>query len=689
MKFCLGLLSILLLFINAQGLAQDSSFNQLGTVVVTASKFNERRIESPIAISTISTKSMKETNASRIDFLLNSVSGVYMPSIGNEQHMMAIRQPISLKGLYLYLEDGMPIRTSGLFSNNALIEINTNNIGHIEIIKGPASALYGAEAIGGVLNFISEATINMPLVQFRSQVNSLGLKQLDLSLSSSNSKGGWTMNTSWSDQQGGPIDYSNYYKKALSVRHDFSITKKISGFQSLQYINYNAQMTGSVDSVHFFQHNFSSLQTFTYRKINALRFRQKLNYQWNKNNASILNFMYRNNTMDQNPTYSIASTSNLTKFKGQINSNHFNSIVIDLQQAIQLPELQSKLVFGGVLDISHQHFNAHYIDIFKDTAIGKYTKYSFPIRDSLLSYYTSNILNKAVYINLITSISHAIKMNATVRYDQFDYLFNNKLTTGTPSSNNYFKQFTPKIGFTYNNNKWGGYINYGEGFVPPQITEMYNAVRVPYLLPQSFSNKEIGIWYQKKKWYTEISMYQMMGRNEIISVRQSDGVNLNQNAGSTNHIGIEYTIKYKADKKIEFNWNGTFAKHTYTSTNIKGVDVSGKEMSAAPNFWNNLSSIWKINNKLSALAEWQHQSDYFMDETNATKYPGFDVVNIRFNYQMNKSTFWLHLLNIGNAYYATMATKNFSVKGNAAYSYYIGEPRSIALGWKWTIEKRD
>ena len=29
--------------------------------------------------------------------------------------------------------------------------------------------------------------------------------------------------------------------------------------------------------------------------------------------------------------------------------------------------------------------------------------------------------------------------------------------------------------------------------------------------------------------------------------------------------------------------------------------------------------------------------------------------------------------------------RNFSVKGNAAYSYYIGEPRSIVIGWKYDL----
>jgi iron complex outermembrane receptor protein len=684
MKFYLSLLTLLFIFLSTDIHSQDSVYNQLNPVIVTGNKIQEKRSESPIAISVISKETIEKIKPNRIEFLLNTVSGVYMPSIGNEQHMMAIRQPISLKGLYLYLEDGMPIRTSGLFSNNALIEINTGSIKSLEVIKGPASALYGAEAIGGVINVLTQAAGDKKLIQFSNQINSIGLFKSDLSIGIPSSNGGWFFNTNYAAQNKGPIDYSDFNKKGISIRHDFE-NGKWSGFQTLQYIDYYAQMTGSVDSIHFASHNFSSLQTFTFRKINALRLRQNLNYRWGENASTVLNVMYRDNAMDQNPTYSIANTSNPTKFKGQINRNEFNSIALDIQHIISLKSINSKFVIGASSDFTNQNLKAHYIDIFKDTLLGKYTKYTYPARDSLVSNYQTKINNQAVYINFISKIGTHIKTNLAVRYDQFEYQFSNLLNTGTPSSNNNFSSFIPKLGITYNQNNFGLYTNYSEGFVPPQITEIYNAIRVPFLLPQTFNNIELGGWINYQNWHSEISIYQLIGNNEIISVRQPDGVNLNQNSGATKHIGIEYQIKYKPTNSIEFNWSATNAKHNYIATNIKGVDVSGNEMIAAPHFWSNLSSNIKLNKQLSSNLEWQHQSSYFMDETNATKYPGFDVLNVRFNYIIRNSSFWLHILNVTNSYYSTMANKNFSVKGNAAYSYYMGEPRSIAIGWKWSL----
>ena len=680
-KFVLGIL----VFFVATASGQDTSYTQLATIVVSANKLKEKRIESPVAISILSPKTVDEAKAQRIDFLLNKVSGVYMPTIGNEQHMMSIRQPISLKGLYLYLEDGMPIRTSGLFSSNALIEMNSSNIHSIEIIKGPASALYGAEAIGGVVNILTTPVPSKAEAFISTQITNTGFKKLDLSWGAPTKTGGWMISGAWTDQKNGITDYSDFNKKALSVKRTFRLNEKLKGYQNLQYINYYTQMTGSLDSIKFFQKNFGSQQSFTFRKIDALRFRQNLDYNWNTHSNTTFNFMYRNNTMDQNPAYSIASTANPTKFKGQVNSNHFDAYVLDLQHVWSIPMLSSKIMLGGYWDITNQNLMANYIDIVKDTSIGKFTKYTYPGRDSLITNYNTEISNKAIYFNYIANLNKAIRLNMTMRYDNFEYLFNNLLPIGTPSAKNNFTQFTPKLGLTYNQRWWGGYLNYSKGFVPPQITEIYNAIRVPYLLPQNFSNIEIGSWYQSKKLSAEISIYSLQGKNEIISVRQTDGVNLNQNSGATSHMGIEYQIRYQLAPSMDISLNGSNTKHKYLNTSIKGVDVSGKEMNAAPNLFNNLSFNWKPTKLIRSSLEWIHQSAYYMDETNATRYPGFNLLNARFGLQFKKSEIWLNVLNLTNTYYSTMATKNFSVKGSSAYSYYLGEPRSITIGWKWYI----
>ena len=98
----------------------QSNNNSLQEIVVSASRTAQKRSEAPVAIATISKQTMEDTKATRIDQLVNKVSGVNMVNLGNEQHEMSIRQPMTTKSLFLYLEDGIPIRTTGCLQSQCV-----------------------------------------------------------------------------------------------------------------------------------------------------------------------------------------------------------------------------------------------------------------------------------------------------------------------------------------------------------------------------------------------------------------------------------------------------------------------------------------------------------------------------------------------------------------------------------------
>lgn len=165
----------------------------LQEVVVTANRESVKRSEAPVAITTLSAKTIQDTKPVSIDQVLNKVSGVYMVNLGNEQHQMSIRQPMTTKSLFLYLEDGIPVRTTGLFNHNALLELNMTAVKNIEVIKGPSSSLYGSEAIGGVVNFITLAPTALPTAKISFQGNTIGYKRGDLKTAFTKGKWGFAL----------------------------------------------------------------------------------------------------------------------------------------------------------------------------------------------------------------------------------------------------------------------------------------------------------------------------------------------------------------------------------------------------------------------------------------------------------------------------------------------------------------
>jgi len=96
-------------------------------LVSSANRELQKRSEVPGSIAIITAKGSKETKAFGIDQLVNNIPGVFMSTsrvASNEQHFMAVRSPISTRALFLYLEDGLPIRPTSVFNHNSLLEMN-------------------------------------------------------------------------------------------------------------------------------------------------------------------------------------------------------------------------------------------------------------------------------------------------------------------------------------------------------------------------------------------------------------------------------------------------------------------------------------------------------------------------------------------------------------------------------------
>src|SRR5687768_7607734 len=482
--------------------------SMLKEVVISASRGEGiKRSEAPVAIASISSKTMQDTKPVSADQVLNKVSGVNMVNLGNEQHQMSIRQPMTTKSLFLYLQDGIPIRTTGLFNHNALLEINMAAVKNIEVIKGPSSSLYGSEAIGGVVNFITAAPSAVPVAKLSLQGNNIGYKRVDLQTGFSKGKWGFALSGYYADKRNSFIEFTDFHKTIFTARVDYRFSDKTSLSNSFTFLNYYSDMSGGIDSSSFANKSFGSNHTFAYRKVNAKRYRSVLNHNWNENSKTTASLIYRDNSIGQNPAYGIKDDyrrlSNGTwsgkkdLAHGEINEAGFNSYSLILQHKQNL-HWKEAVVIGGInVDISPSAYSAEYILINKDSVSNVYTGYQR--MDSLLTHYKNGITNYAAFANFEFSPIEKLRVVASLRYDLFHYDFDNYLKpssfSGSPDTLNNFKRVSPKIGFTYNfSSRTGLYANYSEGFVPPQVTEMYKGVKVPELKPSVFHNYEIGGW---------------------------------------------------------------------------------------------------------------------------------------------------------------------------------------------------
>lgn len=135
----------------------------LEAVIITGSLKPESKSSSPIAVETYTPKFFLKNPTSNLFEALQQIGGV-RPQVNcnicntGDIHINGLEGPYTM-----VLIDGMPL-VSGLSSVYGLSGIPTAMIERIEVVKGPASALFGSEAVGGLIHVITKKVGAAPKV---------------------------------------------------------------------------------------------------------------------------------------------------------------------------------------------------------------------------------------------------------------------------------------------------------------------------------------------------------------------------------------------------------------------------------------------------------------------------------------------------------------------------------------------
>jgi outer membrane receptor for ferrienterochelin and colicins len=161
------------------GLTFNLEFDDsLDEIVVTGTLKPVSRLESPVPVEIYSPAFFKKNPTPNIFESLQNVNGV-RPQLNcnvcntGDIHINGLEGPYTL-----VLIDGMPI-VSGLSTVYGLSGIPNSLIEQVEIVKGPASSLYGSEAVGGLINIITKLPENAPIIFADSYVTGWGEFNLD------------------------------------------------------------------------------------------------------------------------------------------------------------------------------------------------------------------------------------------------------------------------------------------------------------------------------------------------------------------------------------------------------------------------------------------------------------------------------------------------------------------------------
>lgn len=610
---------------------------RLEEITVTGTREGELKSETPASVSVISGETIDSTRPAHPAEIMNRVPGaVVMPTTG-EGHITGIRNPFGTDPLYLYLEDGIPTRSTGFFNHNALYEVNLPQADGIEVIRGPGSSLHGSDAIGGVVNALTRAPSAGPETRMSAEVGSFGWRRF---LGTTSSTWGETgvrgdLNLTHTD---GWRDSTGYDRQSATMRADHVVVGGAVVKTVLSATNVD-QETGANSRVNEADYRDNPTRNYTpiaFRKVQAVRLSSAYEAETRDSLISLTPYL-RWNKMELLPSWQLSYDPVV------YNTGHASFGVLAKQRQ-DFPIWRTRLIVGADLDYSPGYRTEDKLSTTKTGDI--YTAYALNGR---IYDYSVVFMQASPYMHLETSPIERLRVTAGMRVDLMRYEYDNHLSTLTTTNwrrpeddNRNYVHPSPHLGATYAlPDGFNVFTRYKHSFRVPSESQLFrqgqnnDSVR---LSPIKANTYEIGVRRENRVLAGEVALYRTVKTDDILTSRDETGRTLT-NSGTTQHEGIEAALDFRPTPEWRLTATGAYAEHTYRSWSSREGNFTGKEMRTAPN----IVAGAAIGYTPAALPgarlelEWVHIGAYQMDDANTHEYGGHHLLNLRGAYALTDS----------------------------------------------------
>jgi iron complex outermembrane receptor protein len=666
--------------VRAEEEASDETANEAtsGEVIVTAARHAQALREYAGSVTVVGPEQVALVGSTHHSEIMNRVPGAMIQRNSGQESLTAIRSPVlsgpGSCGVFLFLEDSIPIRPVGFCNVNELFEVDTEQAQAIEILRGPAGVVYGSSAMHGAVNVLQPTPRQMPAHNVGLEIGSddyyrakLGVRHLGESFDIGanavvTDDGGWRADSGFREQKLGAVLAHPFGDSTFDLRLDATnLNQETAGFiQGAKDIFKNESIAKSNQNPE------------AYRDAYAVRLTGHLHTP-----------LAEQLSLDVRPYARYSRMDFLQHFLiGQpLEENGQNSVgVLTSLEYVTAAETQ---LLGGV--------DLEYADGFlKETQ----SQPTLGIRPTGKHYdYDVQSMVAALYGSVEQTFARRWHASAGVRGEYVEYQYDNRMLNGNTTDlgtacagggclysrpadrDDSFTSVTSKVGLTYLlTDNHSIYATAARGYRAPDTSELYRLQRqqsIADLDKEKLDSVELGARGSLAALHYDLSVYTMVKDNVIF--RDSNGFNVSD--GRTKHRGVEYELSWAALQSLSFSFAGTYAKHTYDfSRNIEQGEqiVAGRDIDTAPRHVNTARVNWLLGESLQTELEWQSVGKYFVDAANAHDYDGHDLLNLRLAWDVSEH--WrttLRLNNVTDEAYADRADYAFG-----SYRYFPGRGRT-------------
>lgn len=672
-------------------LAQNTSEQRaIEEIIVTSST---RRPESlanvNASVGVLSQQELTLVSHQHIQEVVNRLAGVNVNRNNGQESLTSIRSPVltgsGACGAFLLAEQGIPLRAAGFCNVNELFDANSENASRIEVIRGPATAFYGSNAVHGMINVVLPDPKEGGDLTLEAGPRGSTRINGTLGMDYGNFKHMFLANGA---SENGYRDNSGYDQQKLSWRYQYQTDGGAFLDGGFTFTNLNQETAGYVEGTDAYKDDNlrdTNPNPEAYRDNQSFRAWTRISKTLDNGWQLVATPYYRNadlvfiqHFLPGAPTEDNKHSSVGLQFASykDIDANTMISFGLDTEMTQgTLLQQQPGPTVGSAFLVNTIPAGKHYDYEVDATQLAPFAHYQ---------HYWEN----------------GFDISLGLRYERMEYDYNNKMIDGRTRENGVpcgfggcrysrpadrsdsFGSWAPKFALRYQiNETHNAQLRLNKGYRAPQATELYrlqNTQSVADLEPVSIDSAEIGIDGAADAWQYSVTAYYMDKDNEIIT----DSNRLNLNNSHTKHRGLELSGALDLSDQWRVSGAYNFARHTYENDEISGgVNINGNDVDTAPRRFGSFQLRWQPMATLSTELEWVNSGSYFTNPENLNEYAGHDILNLRTRWQASTDiTLALNILNLTDVKYAERADFSF---GNDRY--FPGEPLRafFSVNWKF------
>jgi len=685
-----GALLWFLLAIPAFSEAQPLDINDtldIPQVVVTANRSLRNLEDVPGRVTIIDAKTIDELPVQNVDEILKYVANVY---VNRSWGVFSQNSSVTMRGLdassrVLVLLDGVPLnKSAGGSVNWQLVPINA--IQRIEVIKGPASAIYGNNAMGGVINIITKNPRKPLQGEAAIQAGNYQLLGGYLSASGTNVKNDkgflWSFNTFYRQGDG-------YYLDPEELRDSTSakaFLKEYSVSGKLGYV-FNTNQKIEIDAHYYDDARGQGRKVYEdmgdYMSVETTYLRANYEGLFGKTFVNALAFYQLEHEFKQ--TESVSANSG--KYKLSERDSDKDDIGFWLNATTRFSD-RNILTYG----IDLKRGSAKVVDTYR-------TSTDVLTYEGVLDFYGVFIQDEWKFNNQKWVLVWGARMD-------FSNYYNGKLLVENPTTNtgfvdpfdknfesNAWSAFSPKLALKYKLSKQSSaYISYSQGFMPPKLDDLSKSGKIrkgfklanPELGPEYLTNYELGFTGRFFDQLTiEPSVYLSEGKDFQYFVGTGDSIDTGsgelkpiyqrQNISKVEVLGAEISTTYNPIEQVQLS-----ANYTFNDSKIKefyGADpeeknITGNYLIEVPRYMVYLGVGWK-NKYFTTTLAYNYISSQWYDDENTTQISAYSTID------------WLISKKIAKKFVLTLKMQNILDDEYIDRKGYLSPGRFTTLEFKY------